>query len=138
MRVDIIGHSKHAWSILAETAETPMEFFIGLQSVIWGLWAILVGLGGAHQVLLYLFPTQVWGAVALFIGVLKLWVSTNGYVFVRRLGLFVSFIFWMFIGLTVYLFDPDSFNASIYIFVALMALWAYYLLGSRRKRKTHE
>jgi hypothetical protein len=113
----------------------PVEFIIGVATVVWGAWvgnpfwdAFSIA---PHAQFLELAPEWVWG---LFIGVLggvHLTAVTVDVIKLRKQVAFLSFLSWLFILLTFgveRIYGPAT---SLYFIITLAQAWVYLRYARR-------
>ena len=121
--------------ILRHSPSEAVEFLIGLQSLLWGVWVSFYPTesltASAYHSMLFLAPEWIWGILTIGLGSIKIWTVTDGNCYIRRWGLVASFLIWLFIAISVFLDNPASPRFVIYMLISLASIWCYWRFGSR-------
>jgi hypothetical protein len=123
-------------AILWQYDPAPLEVFLGGFTSLWGLWVLLpwapatFAVGPAFRGLVSTgIPEEVWGAVALGLGVLRLWAVAGDVRRVRARLSLGAFVFWLIVSWSLVTNAFTGTGTPIYPWVALACLGVYLRLA---------
>lgn len=125
------------WAVLFTKDFEYSELQNGVVMTLWGLWMLVfadndAAFSQAISIMSGVAPEDLWAAMFVAIGVLKLYGLLWDVLKVRRAASMLAFVYWFYIFLALVTTSPGLFAVPISLTFALSAVWGHARLSTLR------
>ena len=125
---------RHRFSVLLFAATEALEVLLGVLITLWGLWLLnpqfaAFSASKTFDTMNQIAPEELWGFVAVVIGLTQLLGLVREDRKSRMVGSFFAFLFWLFLTLLFIASNPQTTGIVTYSVISLSAGWVYLRLG---------